>query len=89
MQVEGNCHCQLVTFRSEIIPNEVEICHCTDCQSLSGSAFHTIVPVTSQLKSGKIAGVAFSVAQNEEKNGAYIAFSADKCFSIPFDNLKI
>ena len=44
MRVEGSCHCGLIKFRSEIIPDEVEICHCSDCQSLSGSAFHTIVP---------------------------------------------
>jgi hypothetical protein len=44
MNVEGSCHCGNIKFRSEIIPEEVEICHCTDCQTLSGSAFHTIVP---------------------------------------------
>jgi len=44
MRVEGSCHCGNIKFHSEIIPEEVEICHCTDCQSLSGSAFHTIVP---------------------------------------------
>lgn len=38
------CHCGFINFRAEIIPEEVEICHCTDCQTLSGSAFHTIVP---------------------------------------------
>ena len=44
MYVEGGCHCGNIKFQSEIIPEEVEICHCTDCQTLSGSAFHTIVP---------------------------------------------
>ena len=44
MHVEGSCHCGNIKFRSEIISEEVEICHCTDCQTLSGSAFHTIVP---------------------------------------------
>ena len=44
MYVEGGCHCGNIKFQSEIIPEEVEICHCTDCQALSGSAFHTIVP---------------------------------------------
>lgn len=57
MFIEGNCHCQRVKFRSEIIPDEVEICHCKDCQSLSGSAFHTIVPAkvgTFELLSGEL-----------------------------------
>ena len=44
MRVEGRCHCGNIRFHSDIIPEEVEICHCTDCQALSGSAFHTIVP---------------------------------------------
>lgn len=57
MHIEGNCHCQRVKFRSEIITDEVEICHCKDCQSLSGSAFHTIVPAkeeTFELISGEL-----------------------------------
>ncbi len=44
MHVEGSCHCGFIQFRAEIVTEEVEICHCTDCQTLSGSAFHTIVP---------------------------------------------
>ena len=57
MYVEGNCHCQLVKFRSEVDPDEVEICHCKDCQSLSGTAFHTIVPAkegTFEMLSGEV-----------------------------------
>ena len=44
MHVEGSCHCGFIQFHAEIVTEEVEICHCTDCQTLSGSAFHTIVP---------------------------------------------
>ena len=44
MQVDGSCHCGFIQFEAEILTDEVEICHCTDCQALSGSAFHTIVP---------------------------------------------
>src|SRR5207253_9399949 len=32
-------------FESEIDPAKVLICHCTDCQSLSGAAFRTVVRV--------------------------------------------
>jgi hypothetical protein len=57
MQVEGLCHCGQISFRAEIISDEVEICHCTDCQTLSGSAFHTIVPTVDgsfELQSGEL-----------------------------------
>jgi hypothetical protein len=44
MNIEGGCHCGDVTFTAEVDPDRVIICHCTDCQSLSGSAYRTIAP---------------------------------------------
>lgn len=57
MKVEGGCHCGQVTFRADVDPEQVEICHCTDCQTLSGSAYRTIAPAregTFELLSGKL-----------------------------------
>lgn len=42
MEVTGACHCQNIKYAAEIDPDKVGICHCTDCQRLSGSAFRTI-----------------------------------------------
>lgn len=42
MKVHGSCHCGHVSFTAEIDVNDVLICHCTDCQILSGSAFRTV-----------------------------------------------
>lgn len=42
MKVEGSCHCGQVRYEAEIDPAAVMICHCTDCQTLSGSAFRTV-----------------------------------------------
>lgn len=39
MQIHGACHCGRVTFTAEIDPARVTVCHCTDCQVFSGSAF--------------------------------------------------
>jgi hypothetical protein len=44
MRVQGGCHCGSVRYEAEIDPAGVVICHCTDCQTLSGSAFRTVVP---------------------------------------------
>ena len=44
MKIDGQCHCGRVAFEAEIDPEKVEICHCADCQTLSGSAFRTVVP---------------------------------------------
>ena len=42
MKVNGGCHCGKITYRAEIDPDKVLICHCTDCQTLSGSAYRTV-----------------------------------------------
>ena len=43
MRVDGECHCGLVRYEAEVDPAKVIICHRTDCQTLSGSAFRTVV----------------------------------------------
>ena len=44
MKVDGACHCGQITFEAEIDPERVRICHCADCQTLSGSAFRVSAP---------------------------------------------
>jgi len=44
MKVNGSCHCGKITFEAEIDPDRIGICHCTDCQTLSGSAFRITAP---------------------------------------------
>ncbi|MEO7223575.1 MAG: GFA family protein, partial [Devosia sp.] len=44
MRVDGQCHCGAITFSAEIDPDRVRICHCTDCQQLSGTAFRVTAP---------------------------------------------
>lgn len=44
MKINGGCHCGAITYEAEIDPGTVAICHCTDCQTLSGSAFRVVVP---------------------------------------------
>jgi len=45
MRIDGGCHCGFITYQGEADPTKTVICHCTDCQTLSGSAFRTVVPV--------------------------------------------
>jgi hypothetical protein len=56
MKVDGSCHCGEVTFEAEIDPEAVRICHCTDCQTMSGSAYRVTVSApaaTFVLRSGQ------------------------------------
>ena len=55
MIIDGSCHCGQVTFSAEVNPDQILICHCTDCQALSGSPYRTIIPAiegTFQIESG-------------------------------------
>ena len=45
MKIDGGCHCGFIAYEGEADPEKAAICHCTDCQKLSGSAFRTVVPV--------------------------------------------
>lgn len=43
MKIDGACHCGEITYEAEVDPEKVIVCHCTDCQTLSGSAFRVNV----------------------------------------------
>jgi hypothetical protein len=43
MKIHGGCHCGNIRYEAEVDPAGVGICHCTDCQTLSGSAFRLVV----------------------------------------------
>jgi hypothetical protein len=43
MKIDGACHCGRVSFEATIDPACVSICHCTDCQTLTGSPFRVTV----------------------------------------------
>ena len=55
MKVQGACHCGRITFEAEIDREAVRICHCADCQHMSGSAYRVNVAAAAQtfvLRSG-------------------------------------
>jgi hypothetical protein len=56
MKVEGRCHCGRISYEAEADPERTTICHCTDCQMLTGSAYRASLPVAREsftLKSGQ------------------------------------
>jgi hypothetical protein len=44
MHIDGSCHCGYITFEAEIDPERVTVCHCADCQTLSGGPYRASVP---------------------------------------------
>jgi len=48
MKIEGRCHCGSITYEAVVDPETVGICHCTDCQTLTGSAYRAIIPAAAE-----------------------------------------
>jgi hypothetical protein len=48
MKIDGGCHCGYITYEAEVDPEQTTICHCTDCQTMTGSAFRTVVRAPDQ-----------------------------------------
>ena len=56
-ELRGGCHCGNITYTAEIDSDKVGLCHCTDCQTLSGSAFSVMAMTREgafELKSGEL-----------------------------------
>ena len=48
MRITGGCFCKKIRYTANIDPKTVTICHCTDCQINSGTAYGVLVGVTNE-----------------------------------------
>jgi hypothetical protein len=48
MKIDGGCHCGALKYEADIDPARIGVCHCIDCQILSGTAFRTAVHVNAE-----------------------------------------
>ena len=45
LDITGGCFCGQITYAATVDPSQVFICHCTDCQRNSGTAYGVVVSV--------------------------------------------
>jgi hypothetical protein len=45
MKVDGACACGAIRIEAEADPDKTQVCHCTDCQTATGTAFRVSIPV--------------------------------------------
>lgn len=43
MHITGACHCGKIQYEADVNATSVSICHCNDCQVLTGSPFRTSI----------------------------------------------
>lgn len=48
MIVHGACHCGAIAYEAEVDPARAVVCHCGDCQTLSGAAIRASVPAKAE-----------------------------------------
>lgn len=48
MHVHGACHCGAIRYEAVVDPEKTMICHCSDCQVLSATAFRVNVPAKAE-----------------------------------------
>ena len=91
MKITGGCHCGAISFQAEIDPERVILCHCTDCQTLSGSAFRVVAPTSDfRLLAGKPKTYLKTGESGRKRTQAFCAdcgapiYSADATNSPPF-----
>jgi hypothetical protein len=67
MRIDGQCHCGHVRYEAEIDPERVAICHCTDCQALTGTAYR--VTVAARRDDIRLTGAPTKVYEKLADNG--------------------
>lgn len=89
MKVDGRCHCGKIAFTANVDPAETQICHCLDCQTLTGSAFRVAIPVTPEafeLLHGK-PRIYYKTADSGSRRGhAFCGDCGAPVFRLPTDN---
>lgn len=83
MHVTGRCHCGHVTYEAELDPKRISICHCTDCQALSGSPFRVtaVVPESNLKLTGHQPKLYRKVAESGRVRQQYFCPNAARRFS--------
>ncbi len=89
MKIDGGCHCGAITYAAEIDPDQVLICHCTDCQTLSGSAFRTVAltaPEDFKLLTGTLKTYIKSAQSGAKRAQTFCPNCGTPIYSGPTDN---
>ena len=88
MKINGGCHCGKVTYEADVDAEKVFICHCTDCQSLSGGPYRANVPVSAELfkLKGQLASYVKTADSGNKRIQAFCADCGSAIYSTSAEN---
>jgi hypothetical protein len=92
MRVQGSCHCGNVRYEALVDPERTAICHCTDCQNLTGSAFRVSVPALEgsfRLVCGKAAVYVKLGTRGSRRAQAFCSNCGSPLYTYDADNPKV
>lgn len=79
MHITGGCHCGAIRYEAEIVPERISICHCTDCQRLTGSAYRVTAPARAE--DFRLTGIPKAYAKHGDSGGLSLQFFCPNCGS--------
>ena len=89
MNVNGACHCGKIAYEAEIDPGKVQVCHCRDCQILTGTAFRAAIPAapeTFRLLAGVPKTYVKIADSGSRRTHAFCGECGTPVFRMPTDN---
>ena len=91
MRIDGSCHCGRITYRAEVDPDGVYLCHCSDCQVLSGAPFRAVaaVPVEQVQMQGQARHYVKVAASGNRRAQAFCADCGTQLYATEADTPRV
>ncbi|KIZ43430.1 MULTISPECIES: GFA family protein [Rhodopseudomonas] len=84
MEIDGQCHCGRISFVATIDPQLVSVCHCTDCQTFSSSAFR--ISVRTNRANVRITGTPKAYAKTADSGAVRLQHFCPECGTPVFNS---
>ena len=88
MRITGGCFCKKIRYTANIDPKTVTICHCTDCQINSGTAYGVVVGVTNGefiLEDGELTYFEKTADSGARRSLAFCSTCGTRIYAKPAD----
>ena len=88
MRITGGCFCKKIRYTATIDPKTVTICHCTDCQINSGTAYGVVVGVINEefiLEDGKLTYFEKIADSGARRSLAFCSTCGTRIYAKPAD----